>query len=125
MSSYWWIGLGGFLGANARYLVSQWAAAHGGLTFPYGTILVNLSGSLILCFLVSLLGHRGEVAPVVRLTIMVGFLGSYTTFSTFSNEWLQLLERGQILQAAGYLVSSVIGGGLMGGLGLWLGRAVA
>lgn len=125
MSSYWWIGLGGFLGANTRYLVDQWAATRMGGTFPYGTLLVNLTGSFILCFLVSLLGSRSDIAPAVRLTIVIGFLGSYTTFSTFSNEWLQLLERGQLLLGTGYLFSSVIGGGVMGGLGLWLGRLVA
>lgn len=125
MATYWWIGLGGFLGANARYLVGQWAVTHWGVTFPYGTMIVNITGSFILCSLVAFFGNRGDLTPALRMALIVGFLGSYTTFSTFSHEWLQLLERGETFRAMIYLLGSVIGGGLAGSGGLLLGRALA
>jgi CrcB protein len=112
------------LGANARYLVGQWAATHWGVTFPYGTLIVNITGSFILCGLVAFFGDRGELAPALRMALMVGFLGSYTTFSTFSHEWLQLLERGEIFPAIIYLLGSVFGGGLAGSGGALLGRGL-
>lgn len=125
MATCWWIGLGGFLGANARYLVGQWAGTHWGVTFPYGTMIVNITGSFILCSLVAFFGDRGDLAPTLRMALIVGFLGSYTTFSTFSNEWLQLLERGETFRAMIYLLGSVLGGGLAGSGGLLLGRSLA
>jgi CrcB protein len=125
MTTCWWIGLGGFLGANARYLVGQWAGTHWGVTFPYGTMIVNITGSFILCSLVAFFGDRGDLAPTLRMALIVGFLGSYTTFSTFSNEWLQLLERGETFRAMIYLLGSVLGGGLAGSGGLLLGRSLA
>jgi CrcB protein len=125
MATCWWIGLGGFLGANARYLVGQWAVTHWGVTFPYGTMIVNITGSFILCSLVAFFGDRGDLAPTLRMALIVGFLGSYTTFSTFSNEWLQLLERGETFRAMIYLLGSVLGGGLAGSGGLLLGRGLA
>ena len=125
MTTCWWIGLGGFLGANARYLVGQWAGTHWGVTFPYGTMIVNITGSFILCSLVAFFGDRGDLAPTLRMALIVGFLGSYTTFSTFSNEWLQLLERGETFRAMIYLLGSVLGGGLAGSGGLLLGRGLA
>lgn len=125
MTTCWWIGLGGFLGANARYLVGQWAGTHWGVTFPYGTMIVNITGSFILCSLVAFFGDRGDLTPTLRMALIVGFLGSYTTFSTFSNEWLQLLERGETFRAMIYLLGSVLGGGLAGSGGLLLGRSLA
>ncbi len=125
ITTYLWVGLGGFLGANARYLVGQWAAANWGVTFPYGTLIVNLTGSFILCLLLAILSGRNGVVPALRLVFIVGFLGSYTTFSTFSNEWIQLLDRGEIGRALGYLLSSVAGGGIAGGAGLIVGRMIS
>ncbi len=125
MSTYLWIGLGGFLGANARYIVVTWVTAQLGMTFPYGTMAVNLSGSFVLCFLVSFYSEQGAMPLPFRLAFLVGFLGSYTTFSTFSNEWLQLVQRGDMLRSFGYLLGSVLGGGLAGGAGLIVGRLVS
>ncbi|RIK45147.1 MAG: fluoride efflux transporter CrcB [Chloroflexi bacterium] len=88
------IGLGAVLGANARYLVALWAAARFGLGFPYGTLIVNMTGSLILGFLVTVMLERLSVPPEVRLFLVVGFLGSFTTFSSFAVESLGLLQNG-------------------------------
>ena len=122
MSTYLWIGLGGFLGANARYLVTTWALMKWGAAFPYGTLAANLSGSFILCFLVAFCSDHFALTSPLRLALMVGFLGSYTTFSTFSQEWLLLLQRGDVTRGVLYVLASVLGGGLAGATGLALGR---
>ncbi|GIX49696.1 MAG: putative fluoride ion transporter CrcB [Candidatus Tectimicrobiota bacterium] len=124
MTRYLWIGLGGCLGAIARYLLVGWAAQRWGTTFPYGTLLVNVSGSFLLCFLAEVLSTRLALYPTLRLALTVGFLGAYTTFSTFSYEWLQLAQDGNGWQSLGYLLGSVLGGGLAGLLGLLLGRGL-
>ena len=93
-----WIGIGAVLGANARYFISLWMAGRAdalplrylsailGPDFPYGTLVVNASGSLLLGFLVAAGSHYLTLSPPLRLMMMVGFLGSFTTFSTFAVE---------------------------------------
>lgn len=94
MLQYLWIGLGGFLGANARYLLQQWAANRWGADFPYGTLLANVSGSFVIAFFLTLATGRLAIAPGVRLFVAVGFLGGFTTFSSFSYETFQLVGQG-------------------------------
>jgi CrcB protein len=124
MFIYLCIGLGGFLGANARYLIGTWVQARlaHDLTFPYGTLVVNVSGSFLICFLVVCFSQRVDLGSPLRLALLTGFLGSYTTFSAFSNEWLQLFQNGDIGRGLGYILGNVIGGGVAGGLGLLAGR---
>ncbi len=93
MLQYIWIGLGGFLGANARYLTQQWAAAQWGSDFPYGTMLANVSGSFLIAFFLTLASGRLPVAPETRLFVAVGFLGGFTTFSSFGFETFKLLQQ--------------------------------
>lgn len=113
---YLLIGLGGILGANARYLVAGWVAQRFGLAFPYGTFFINLSGSLILgLFTGFMLRHPTSQFP--RLFFAVGFLGAYTTFSTFSLEALQLIQNGHLLVALGYIIGSAV----LGIFGAWVG----
>jgi CrcB protein len=119
-----WIGLGGFLGANVRYWLGLWIAARWGTAFPYGTLWINLSGSCLLCFLVAWLSKGLAMPPALRLALTVGFLGSYTTFSTFSTEWLLLFQDGQAWRGLIYIGCSVVGGGVAGGIGLFLGRCL-
>ena len=110
------IGIGGVLGANARYLVAGWAARRFGLVFPYGTFFINLSGSFILgLFMAFMLKH--PTYHYLRLFFAVGFLGAYTTFSTFSFESLQLLQNGRVLLSLTYVVSSAV----LGVSGAWFG----
>jgi CrcB protein len=110
------IGLGGMLGANARYLVAGWAARRFGVALPYGTFLINISGSLVLGFFVAYL-LRHSTYHYLRLFFAVGFLGAYTTFSTFSVESLQLIQSGHIWSALTYMLCS----SLIGLLGAWIG----
>ena len=89
------VGIGGFLGANARYLVGGWLAERLGVAFPYGTLLINVSGSFIIGLFLSLITERLAVHPAVRLFFAIGFLGAYTTFSTFTLESLSLVQGGE------------------------------
>lgn len=101
------VGLGGFLGANARYLLGQWAAQRWGTAFPYGTFLINISGSFVLG-LFGTLALRLAWNDNWRLLIAVGFVGAYTTFSTFEYETLQLLSEGSLARAAANVLGSVL-----------------
>ncbi len=122
MWQYLWIGLGGFLGANARYLVQQWAAQWWGADFPYGTMLANVSGSFIIAFFLTLAAGRLAVSPELRLLIAVGFLGGFTTFSSFSFETFRLLEQsGWSVALLNFAGNTALGlGGV--GLGIFLAR---
>lgn len=86
MTQLLWISIGAVLGANARYFISQWIDGKFGLDFPYGTLVVNASGSLLLGFLAAISTNDLNLSPQLRMLLMVGFLGSYTTFSTFAVE---------------------------------------
>src|ERR1700736_6438739 len=88
----WWVGLGGFLGANARYLLGGYISERWGTVFPLGTFLINVSGSFILGFFMAYAQERPWVAPGARLMFAVGFVGAYTTFSTFEYETMRLIQ---------------------------------
>jgi CrcB protein len=118
------IGVGGFLGANARYLVASWAAQRFGTTFPYGTFIINVTGSFLLGMFLALLQDRVAIHPHYRLFFAVGFLGAYTTFSTFSYESLRLLQEGNMLLALINLFGSLAVGLFGVVLGFGLGRLV-
>ena len=118
MLYYLWIGLGGFLGANARYLVQGWAAHKCGADFPYGTMIANVSGSFIITFFLTLATGRLNISPEIRLFIAVGFLGGFTTFSSFSYETFQLIgQGGWWLAALNFFGNSALGfGGVVLGI---------
>lgn len=117
------VALGGAVGAATRYLASEWIHARTGLAFPWGTLVVNLVG----CFLLGLAYgamESTEVPEAFRPALTVGFLGAFTTFSTFSWEGLSLLQKGQGGRAALYLIGSVAAGLLLVAVGLSAGRMV-
>ena len=111
------IGVGGFLGANARYLVATWAAQRFGALFPYGTFIINITGSFILGFFLSVLQERTFIHPHYRLFFAVGFLGAYTTFSTFTYESLRLVQEGSLMLG----LVNVVGSAVVGLLGAFFG----
>jgi CrcB protein len=118
-----YVGIGAFLGANARYWVGGWAAERFGTVFPYGTFIINVTGSFAIGLLAAFFAERGY-SPSVRLFLMVGVLGGYTTFSSYSYEALRLFEDGGYLLGALYLFGSPIVG-LAGCLtGVVIGRLV-
>lgn len=119
--AYLWVALGGAAGAAARYGVAQWAGARWGWSFPWGTLAVNISGSLAIGLLMALLIGRGA-DPAFRLLLVTGFLGGYTTFSAFSLEMLSLIETRRIGDAALYVGGSVLLGLVGCFVGLGVGR---
>ncbi len=121
MAAVLWVGLGGFLGANARYLLGGWVASRYGAAFPYGTFVINVTGSFILGFFLAFAQDRVWVAPSARLLFAVGFVGAYTTFSTFEYESVRLLQDREMLLAAVYLFGSVLTGGVATIAGMALG----
>ncbi|MBK8049611.1 MAG: fluoride efflux transporter CrcB [Anaerolineales bacterium] len=96
MNRYLLISIGAILGANARYLVNVWAAERIGASFPYGTLLVNVSGSLVLGFIVGAAAGRLVISSDLRLLLGVGFLGAYTTFSSYAVESVELIRTGNL-----------------------------
>ena len=118
------IGLGGFLGANVRYLVGGWIADRMGVGFPYGTLAINVTGSFIIGLFLTLISERFVAPPSARLFFAIGFLGAYTTFSTFTFESLALLQSRAYLLAATNLVGSLVLGMVAVTLGVIVGRLV-
>ncbi|MDA8431766.1 MAG: fluoride efflux transporter CrcB [Nitrospiraceae bacterium] len=110
MMNYLVIGFGGFLGAISRYAVSAWIGQKWGKSFPLGTFFVNVSGSFLVALIVSLSTERFMVNPQWRLFLAVGFLGAYTTFSTFELETGSLLRDGEWTIAILNVVLSVAAG---------------
>ena len=121
-----WVGLGGFLGANARYWLGVWITARLGTGFPWATFAINVTGSFLLGLLMALVFERAGVprAPVLRLAIAVGFIGAYTTFSTFELETYTLASAGAIARAAANALGSLVAGFGAVWLGVWLGRSI-
>lgn len=110
MGAYILIGLGGMLGASARYVISVWAANHYGTSFPYGTFVINGSGSFLLgLFLTLISDHFGNGAEA-QLFVATGFLGAYTTFSTFTYETMALLRQAELRRG----LINVLGSTLVG-----------
>ena len=93
--NYFWIALGAVVGASARYFLSTYIGRHFSTVFPYGTLLINVTGSLILGFFLVYASERVLLDPRWRLLVAVGFCGSYTTFSSYAFESFALMEQGQ------------------------------
>jgi CrcB protein len=116
------VGAAGSLGAILRLLVSTTCGRLFGTAFPIGTLVINLSGSLLLGWFLTLIDERVVVPDTVRLAVAVGFVGAYTTFSTFAYESNSLLQDGSQLKAVVNVLGSVLLGLLAVRLGIWLAR---
>ncbi len=114
------IAAGGAFGAVSRYLASGWVQNLGGAFFPWGTLAVNVAGCLALGFAVVWL-QASVGSAELRQFVTIGFMGSFTTFSTFSYETLEMLRDGEWTRAGGYLAGSVV----LGLLGVAIGMAIA
>jgi CrcB protein len=115
--------LGGALGVNARYWLGDWVSRRVSPQFPWATFTINITG----CFAIGLLAvllSRWLPHPNLRLLLIVGFLGGYTTFSSYAYETLILVERGELLLGLTYVLGSVIAGLMAVALGAALGRAL-
>lgn len=123
MRKYLIVGSGGVLGAVARYEVGNLFRIETG-GFPYSTFVINLSGSFILGLFLTLITERYIVRTGWRLFFATGFLGAYTTFSSFTNEILTLYRQGDIAIGITYSIVSLLGGLLFVWLGLRLARII-
>ncbi len=104
----WFVALGSALGGVARFLLTAAVQQKAGTVFPIGTLVVNISGSLLLGFLMSYALSTTAISPEVRGLLTAGFCGGYTTFSTFTYETMLLVEEGELGRAAFYVLVSVI-----------------
>ncbi len=109
MQAYLWISLGAVLGAASRYAISRWIARISSVTFPLGTLVINVSGSLLLGFFLIWTTERVLADPRWRLFVAIGFCGSYTTFSSYAFETIAYLEQGHwSLLVANVVASNVL-----------------
>jgi len=116
------VAAGGVVGTLLRFAVSSWVSAHWPRQFYLATLAVNLLGCLLIGYLYAQFLMRPEVSPALRGGLIFGFLGAFTTFSSFSLDGLRLLESGQLATAFGYIGLSVLGGLAATWVGLALGR---
>lgn len=118
------IALGGASGAVARYLAANWVHTLWEGKIPLGTLLVNMVGSFAIGIVYVLVVERQLIHADWRGVLMVGFLGAFTTFSTFSLETISLLEAGHLLHGLGYMLGSALVCVLMAGIAIYLTRLV-
>ena len=123
MGNYIWVALGGALGTTGRYWLSGVVARMVGETFPWGTLLINVTGSFVIGFFGALTGPDGRVfvGSTARQFVMVGICGGYTTFSSFSLQTLTLVQEGDVLRAGLNIGGSVV----LCLLSVWLGSVAA
>jgi CrcB protein len=118
------IALGGASGAVSRYLLANWVHTLWEGAFPVGTLLVNVLGSFVIGIIYVLLVERQLIHADWRGVLMVGFLGAFTTFSTFSLETIALFEAGHTVQAGAYMIGSAVICVLAAGLAMQLTRTL-
>jgi CrcB protein len=121
LQKYLLIAVGGALGSIARYWIGSTVAGRMGTRFPYGTFVINLTACLIIGFSLTYLSKRVELNPAWRYLIPVGFIGAYSTFSTYEWETLSTLRAGAFALAAFYALGSLV----LGLVATWLGVVLA
>lgn len=107
---YIWIAIGSALGGIARYWCTEFIASNIDRSFPWGTIFVNIIGSFIIGFFAAITGPEGRfiISPEIRLFVMIGICGGYTTFSSFSLQTLNLVQEGDFLRAGANIILSIL-----------------
>ena len=121
MQKYFFVALGGALGSLARYWVGSAVASRMGTRFPYGTFVINITACIVIGFSLAFLTKRTELNAAWRFLIPVGFVGAYSTFSTFEWETYSSLQTGAFLIAGLYVVLSLV----LGLIGVWCGVLIA
>jgi CrcB protein len=114
------VGVGGGIGALARYYIAGWI--QGASAFPWGIFAVNITGGLLMGMIVEAGALRLNLSPELRAFLTIGILGGYTTFSTFSLDSVLLLQKGEYAQATFYMIGSVVFSVLALVAGLWIVR---
>jgi fluoride exporter len=121
LQKYLFIAVGGALGSIARYWVGSTVAGRLGTRFPYGTFVINMTACLVIGFALTFLGRRVELNPTWRYLIPVGFVGAYSTFSTYEWETLGLIRNGMFSAGAVYALGSLV----LGLAATWCGMMAA
>ena len=121
LQNYLYIAVGGALGSLTRYWVGTTITNRMGTRFPYGTLIVNITACVIIGFILTLLGRRPEFSPALRFLIPIGFIGAYSTFSTFEWETFVNLQAGAFFVAGLYLALSCV----LGLAAVWCGVMLA
>jgi fluoride exporter len=114
---YLMVGIGGFLGSVLRFWLGSFIGGRLGVRFPYGTFVINVTGSFLIGMVLTVLVAKAHWSPNWRYLIPIGFIGGYTTFSTFEYETLRLFQDGQMLTAMLNITLSVV----VGFAGVWVG----
>ncbi len=121
---FFYIGIFGACGCLSRYLVSGWVLKATGTALPFGTLAVNVIGSFLLGLIMEGSQHSTLLSPEVRLGITVGFMGGFTTFSTFSYETIRLLEEGSFTSAGANILLNVLVCVSAAALGIFVARQI-
>jgi CrcB protein len=121
LQKYFLIAMGGALGSVARFWVGSTISGRIGARFPYGTFVVNLTACVVVGFALTFMGKRVDLSPAWRYLIPIGFIGAYSTFSTYEWETLSTIRSGAFLLAALYAVGSL----LCGLVAVWGGAVLA
>jgi CrcB protein len=119
------VGIGGFIGSILRFWLATYIGQRMGTRFPYGTFLVNVTGSFLVGFVMAVLTEKTQLSPNWRYLIPIGFIGGYTTFSTFEYETLRAVQDGQFTIGTLNVVLSIVVGFLMVWTGAIVGKTVA
>lgn len=114
------VGAGALIGANLRYLIANWAGARWGVDYPYGTFIINISGAFVIGLLLAAAATKAGLSPLWRLFLVTGFLGGYTTFSSYAWEALAMASDGAWLRFGIY----VLGSNILGLVGVWAGARI-
>lgn len=118
------VALGGALGAVSRFCIGNIVSKCLGSSLPYGTFLINIVGCFFMGLLMTVIAERQLLPSAWRLFLCVGFLGGFTTFSSFGYETFSLINNGKLLEALGYAGGSVVLGLLAAVIGVYIGRAI-
>jgi CrcB protein len=121
LPKYLFIAFGGALGSIARYWVGSTIASRMGTKFPYGTFVINITACVIIGFSLTFMSRRVDLNPAWRFLVPIGFIGAYSTFSTYEWETLSTIRSGAFLMAALYAVSSFV----LGLIAVWGGSVIA
>jgi len=125
LQRYLLVALGGALGSIARFWVGSAVADRMGMRFPYGTFVVNITACILIGFCMAFLDTRGETDLAWRFLVPIGFVGAYSTFSTFEWEAFSSLQTGAFFIASLYIVSSLFLGLFGVWLGVWIAKAIS
>lgn len=118
------VALGGACGAVSRYLVGNVVGKALGNSLPYGTFVINIIGCFFMGLLMTLIVEKQQLAAAWRLLLCVGFLGGFTTFSSFGYEAVALFSKGELLGSLGYVIGSTVIGLVAAALGIMVGRTL-